>query len=180
MFGQSHLFAPNYPRFLPMGGAVIGLGRGDSSRKKNPGPPPWACEKCAKNHPREMGCDEGEIIQDPGTLDYYEVETTRDIDEVLSGPHSHRNREEQLGCKKCKEGQRKRKRAEAYGQFYNMRGLPVTNLGSRWACGHSHPELEGLSGRSLGYGHPPPAGVCCQATQDGGTVCSDGFVGPPG
>lgn len=33
---------------------------------------------------------------------------------------------------------------------------------------------------SLGFGHPPPPGVCCQATPDGGTVCSDGFVGPPG
>jgi hypothetical protein len=45
-----------------------------------------------------------------------------------------------------------------------------------WPCGHAHPTL----GRSLGYGHPPPPGVCCQATPDGGTVCSDGFRGPPG
>lgn len=55
-----------------------------------------------------------------------------------------------------------------------------SSLGSPWPCGHAHPELNGLPHRSLGYGHPPPPGVCCQATQDGGTVCSDGFVGPAG
>jgi len=49
-----------------------------------------------------------------------------------------------------------------------------------WPCGHPHPELGGVQRRSLGTGHPPPPGVCCQATQDGGTVCSDGFVGPAG
>jgi hypothetical protein len=47
-------------------------------------------------------------------------------------------------------------------------------------CGHDHPELAGLPRRRLGYGHPPPPGVCCQATPDGGTVCSDGFHGPAG
>lgn len=41
------------------------------------------------------------------------------------------------------------------------------------ACGEVH------RGPSLGFG-PPPPGVCCQATADGGTVCSDGFVGPAG
>lgn len=40
--------------------------------------------------------------------------------------------------------------------------------------------LLGLCGRSIGFSHPPPPGVCCQATADGGTVCSDGFIGPPG
>ena len=54
---------------------------------------------------------------------------------------------------------------------------PVMNLPRTWPCGHRHPEL---AARSLGYGHPPPPGVCCQATPDGGTICSDGFVGPPG
>lgn len=54
------------------------------------------------------------------------------------------------------------------------------SLDSPWPCGHQHPELNGLRDRSLGYGHPPPAGVCCQAMQDGGTVCSDGFIGPAG
>lgn len=52
------------------------------------------------------------------------------------------------------------------------------HLGSPWPCGHAHPELAGDP--SLGYGHPPPSGVCCQATPDGGTICSDGFVGPAG
>ena len=40
-------------------------------------------------------------------------------------------------------------------------------------CGEVHKPF-------LGYGHPPPPGVCCQATKDGGTVCSDGFIGPAG
>jgi hypothetical protein len=52
----------------------------------------------------------------------------------------------------------------------------MTNGVRSWPCGHRHPEL----GDSLGFGHPPPPGVCCQAMQDGGTVCSDGFIGPPG
>lgn len=47
-----------------------------------------------------------------------------------------------------------------------------------YPCGHDHPELAG-SHRSLGYG-PPAPGVCCQATPDGGTACSDGFIGPAG
>lgn len=57
---------------------------------------------------------------------------------------------------------------------------PKQSLGAPWPCGHRHPDLAGLVDRSLGYGHPPPPGVCCQATPDGGTVCSDGFVGPAG
>lgn len=61
----------------------------------------------------------------------------------------------------------------------NMVSLWRPSLGSSWPCGHAHPELNGLRDRSLGAG-PPPPGVCCQATQDGGTVCSDGFVGPAG
>jgi hypothetical protein len=32
---------------------------------------------------------------------------------------------------------------------------------------------------NLGQKPPPPPGVCCQATQDGGAVCSDGQVFPP-
>lgn len=62
----------------------------------------------------------------------------------------------------------------------NMVRPSELSLGSPWPCGHYHPELAGLRDRSLGYGHPPPPGVCCQATQDGGTVCSDGFIGPAG
>lgn len=64
-----------------------------------------------------------------------------------------------------------------------VRLVPYRNFGlgrsqPAWPCGHAHPELAGDS--SLGYGHPPPPGVCCQATPDGGTICSDGFVGPAG
>lgn len=53
-------------------------------------------------------------------------------------------------------------------------------LNALWPCGHAHPDLSGDRRARLGVGHPPPPGVCCQATPDGGTVCSDGFVGPPG
>jgi hypothetical protein len=52
---------------------------------------------------------------------------------------------------------------------------PVRNLACP-LCGQTRHEGR----KSLGYGHPPPPGVCCQATPDGGTVCSDGFIGPPG
>lgn len=34
--------------------------------------------------------------------------------------------------------------------------------------------------RQLGYGHPPPPGVCCQKDPAGNTVCSDGNIFPPG
>ncbi len=34
--------------------------------------------------------------------------------------------------------------------------------------------------RALGYGHPPPPGVCCQKDPAGNTVCSDGNIYPPG
>ncbi len=34
--------------------------------------------------------------------------------------------------------------------------------------------------RSLGAGHPPPPGVCCQKDPAGNTVCSDGQIFPPG
>jgi hypothetical protein len=48
-----------------------------------------------------------------------------------------------------------------------------------WPCGHFHPDVHpGMHGRSLGF--PPPPGVCCQATADGGKICSDGTGYPPG
>lgn len=34
--------------------------------------------------------------------------------------------------------------------------------------------------RLAGTGQPPPAGLNCQATQDGGMICSDGTPFPPG
>lgn len=33
---------------------------------------------------------------------------------------------------------------------------------------------------TLGSSHPPAPGVCCQKDKAGNTVCSDGFIGPPG
>lgn len=33
---------------------------------------------------------------------------------------------------------------------------------------------------NMGGGGAPPPGVCCQATKDGGVVCSDGTVFPAG
>lgn len=49
--------------------------------------------------------------------------------------------------------------------------IPTSNV--IWPCGHRH------SGPFMGQRQPAP-GVCCQATQDGGTICSDGFAGPAG
>jgi hypothetical protein len=43
-----------------------------------------------------------------------------------------------------------------------------------WPCGHVH------RGPGLGQKPQPPPGVCCQATQDGGVICSDGTGFPPG
>lgn len=71
------------------------------------------------------------------------------------------------------------------GTTLRGRTYPVVNvmmgqaIRRTWPCGHAHPELAGVH-PSLAYGHPPPPGVCCQATPDGGTICSDGFVGPRG
>lgn len=33
---------------------------------------------------------------------------------------------------------------------------------------------------TLGQKQPPPPGVCCQKTQDGGSICSTGQGFPPG
>lgn len=33
---------------------------------------------------------------------------------------------------------------------------------------------------TLGQKQPPPPGVCCQATRDGGVICSTGKGFPPG
>lgn len=49
---------------------------------------------------------------------------------------------------------------------------------AKWPCGHTHPDLIGLSGpqRNLAGTHPPAPGVCCQLTEDGLSVtCSDGM-----
>lgn len=176
MFGQSHLFAPNYPRFSPLGGVAVELGRGgDSSRKHSKYSPPWVCEKCAKKHPAEMGC--GEVVQDPSGLEEAEVETTRDIDDVLGGVHAHRTVEEQMGCKKCKEGQRKKRARQAYDNPMNvMRGLPVTNMG------HTHLGQNGAS-YTCPVGPAPSSWdptLNCMRDARGNAVCSDGLRYPPG
>lgn len=36
------------------------------------------------------------------------------------------------------------------------------------------------AGLYMGGNAPPPPGICCQATQDGGVICSDGTGFPPG
>lgn len=41
----------------------------------------------------------------------------------------------------------------------------------------SHPRVRTAT---LGSSHPPAPGVCCQKDPAGNTVCSDGFIGPPG
>lgn len=145
MFSQSHLFAPSYPRFSAMGGVLEELGRGgDSSRKHSKESPPWVCEKCAKKHDPEMGCGEGEVIPDPPDQKYYYVENTEQIDDVLGQPHYHATYQEQMGCDKCKEGQKRKRRrqqetAQAFGTLYNMRGsFPVMNVSMGNGRTHTH------------------------------------------
>lgn len=169
MFGQTHVFSPNYPRFSPMGGALLELGRGgDSSRHKQKVSPPWVCSKCAKKHPDEMGCPEK--IEKPGTRDYYEVETTEDVDQVLGADHVHRSAEEQMGCDKCQDRRRKKK-AQAP---YNMRGLPVSNLG------HTHLSQTGAE-YTCPVGPTPSYDPTLNCMRDarGNAVCSDGSHYPP-
>ncbi len=36
-----------------------------------------------------------------------------------------------------------------------------------------------LNGPRMGQRLPPPPGVCCQSTQDGGVICSNGRGFPP-
>jgi hypothetical protein len=176
MLGQSHLFAPNYPRFAPVGGVTLELGRGGSERRRHSKySPPWVCEKCAKKHPDEMGCGADMVIPSPDNLRYYEVETTQDIDEVLD--HTHASAEEQMGCKKCKEGQRKKRARQAYENPMSvMRGLRVANMG------HSHLSQTGAE-------YTCPAGPAptsydptlnCMRDARGNAVCSDGLRYPPG
>ncbi len=172
MFGQTHLFAPNYPRFSPVGGVTLELGRGDSSRHRSKYSPPWVCAKCAKKHPQELGC--GEVIQDPAGLEDYEVETTSDIDEVLDS-HFHRTMEEQMGCDKCQDRRRKKK-AQAYGTIYNMRGYRVQNLG------HTHLSQTGAN-YTCPVGPAPTSydpTLNCMRDARGNAVCSDGLRYPPG
>lgn len=118
-----------------------------------------------------------------------EVETTADIDEVLDyhqegrsvhDSNVHRSADERMGCKKCKEGQRRRrKEAEAYGQIYNMRGIPVSNLG------HTHRIRMGQGTQEYTCPATPPTAAYdpslnCMRDARGNAVCSDGLRYPPG
>lgn len=56
--------------------------------------------------------------------------------------------------------------------------MSIALANAQWPCGHTHPDLIGLSGpdRSLAGTQPPPPGVCCQLTEDGlSVICSDGM-----
>jgi hypothetical protein len=146
---RAHLFSPMYPTFSALGGVTEELnGSSDVRRHKSNKPsPPWVCAKCAKKHPAEMGCgetvDEPVVIPDYETLKLYAVRTTDDVGAVLGDcGNVHRTSQEQLGCSKCKEGQRKKRKAAAeaaaasqisggiaYYTPYNMHGqrYPLMN-----------------------------------------------------
>lgn len=149
---RTHLFSPMYPTFAALGGVTEELnGSSDVRRHKSNRPsPPWVCAKCAKKHPAEMGCGETSyedpvVIPDYETLQLYSVRTTDDVGAVLGDCGAvHRTSGEQLGCNKCKEGQRKKRKAAAeaaaaaqngigggtaYYTPYNMHGLryPLAN-----------------------------------------------------
>ncbi len=51
-----------------------------------------------------------------------------------------------------------------------------------WECALGGPIVDepDLSGARIGQRPPPPPGVCCQKTADGGSVCSNGLVYNPG
>ena len=157
--------------------------------KSNNGPSPiWKCPKCAKKHPSELGCGEadayvveGEVISDPSDSSYWLVQDTSDINQVL-GCSEHGDRD--LGCSKCKEGQRKKRRraaeiaaqnANGWGTLYNMRGrLPLVNMG------HSH---MGQDGQAYTCPVSPAAAdptLNCMRDARGNAVCSNGLYYPPG
>lgn len=196
MLSRMHLFSPSYPSFAPLGGVMQELaGGGDSSRKKSKVSPPWVCEKCAKKHPSELGCGEtsyevveGEVIPDPSdTAGYYFVRTTDDVDAVLGCGRHQPEVGEQLGCDKCKEGQRKKRKkaaeaaaqnANGWGTLYNMRGpIRVTNMG------HTHRVTIGQTTQNLACPLTAPAldpSLNCMRDARGNAVCSDGTYYPPG
>ena len=58
--------------------------------------------------------------------------------------------------------------------------VPLAPFANARPYGYAPPELSEIPDQHLGSSHPPPPGVCCQARKNGGTVCSDGFIGPAG
>jgi hypothetical protein len=136
-----------------------------------------------------MGCGEaearGEVIMDPPNQEYYYVENTEQIDDVLGAPHYHSTYQEQMGCDKCKEGQRKKRKkaqeaqAQAYGTLYNMRGgFPVMNVS------HTHRIQMGQSTQDYTCPINPAQSydpsLNCMRDARGNAVCSDGQFYPPG
>lgn len=121
MQSHAHLFSPVYPTFAALGGVTEELGGSSDVRRHKSGrpSPPWVCAKCAKKHPAEMGCgetsvEEPVVIPDYETLKLYAVKTTDDVGAVLGDCGAvHPSSKEQLGCSKCKEGQRKKRKAAA-------------------------------------------------------------------
>lgn len=189
MFAQKHLFSPNYSNFVALRGVENELARGgDVRHKKNDGPSPvWKCPKCAKKHPSEMGCGEadayiveGEVIPDPSDTSYWLVQNTSDIDAVMGCGHV----QEQMGCSKCKEGQRKKKRraaeiaaqnANGWGTVYNMRGTyRVENTG------HRHMGQDGQAFTCPVAPAQLDPSLNCMRDARGNAICSNGLHYPPG
>lgn len=191
MFGaQSHFFTRS--SFAALTGVQAELGRmsdqaelgrmSDGSRRHSSSDesPPWVCEKCAKKHDPEMGC--GEVIQ-PSDIEVAYVESTKDIDDVLGYSHTHRSYEDAMGCDKCKEGQR-RKRRKAAEAAAGLQGpwnqsFRVANLG------HTHTNRLGQQEQALTcpIGPGPSSydpSLNCMRDARGNAVCSDGLFYPPG
>jgi len=113
------------------------------------------------------------------------------VSDFLGCPNMHESEEDSLGCDKCQDRRRRKKRyAEQVAVFgwsgTTLRGRPypvVNGFGPGWA-----------PPRALGHNHNPRLGqaVCpvsapkldptlnCQKDARGNTVCSDGMHYPPG
>ncbi len=190
MFAGRNLFSPNTSSFAALRGVDDELNGAGTRRRGSKYSPPWVCSKCAKKHPSEMGCGEpdawvveGQVIPDPSDTSYWFVQDTSDVDAVLSG-HSHRTFEEQMGCSKCKEGQRRKKRRaaevaamneKAYSNPYNMMGsFPVVN-GIHFHMGQGDQVLS----CPLQPAQLDPT-LNCMRDARGNAVCSNGLFYPPG
>lgn len=58
--------------------------------------------------------------------------------------------------------------------------IPAWDRAVRGDLDAEFPSQNDLSGAHIGQKPPPPPGVCCQLTPDGGSVCSNGLVYNPG
>lgn len=151
---------------MALGGVSQELSRGgDSSRHRSKESPPWVCEKCAKKHDPEMGCGE-----------------TTDEEEELGCRRHHATEEDEMGCDKCKEGQRrKRKRAAEEAAAANLYG--AYRVMNTQAMGHTHRIMIGQTSQEYTCPVAPPVDdptLHCQRDKRGNAVCSDGRYFPPG